>query len=635
MSQYIKKIQVNKNNSINEYYLQDPQIEKNIDDLNNVVFEGMPDANGYEYVDLGLPSGNLWATCNVGTDYSYSSGDKFAYGDIIPTSAALGWTDYKWCKSSQYALTKYNLNSTFGIVDGLSKLELIDDAARVRMGGDWQIPSIKDYQELFDYTTLSFESGYNCYKFTSKINGQIIRFYIEYYGGAYSGYRFQYWTSEINPTACYYGKVAYYSGGTANTRPYITDQYRYMNYSIRAVLHRGTKYYLKSDIDDKFNNIQNQISDLYNKEDKDTIYDDTELREKLDTVEDILFDKFIGEVGDVVLVNNDTLEKIAVKSDDLEQYKKSHFPIGIVVIPTSHNVYKTGEAAIISLKPMNYSTPQEGGTSEQDIRWGVCETDIVDLPNLDKVPYCGTSESQTNAVLGETAEAHLPSTNFSNAKCKHDETAYYNYNGPAEASPSPYLTDGTRNPMYYQTTSPASKNNCLADFDGRKNSDILLKTRGEKDYSSWKPDYDTLEDYQAVSCCDMYKTYGTEQGDWYLPSAGELGYLVARFKEINQAISKILQAYGNTYAVAVSSNYFWSSSEYSINGVRVVSTGNGNIDCYGKDKHCYVRAFTRLKFDEYPRPKNRLDDIIKRVNSLEQSITKEEMTEIFNSIYKQ
>ena len=40
--------------------------------------EPLPD--NHEYVDLGLPSGTLWATRNVGADKPEDIGDYFAWG---------------------------------------------------------------------------------------------------------------------------------------------------------------------------------------------------------------------------------------------------------------------------------------------------------------------------------------------------------------------------------------------------------------------------------------------------------------------------------------------------------------------------------------------------------------------------
>ena len=84
--------------------------------------------NGHEYVDLGLPSGLKWATCNVGASKPEEYGDYFAWGDTVPyyssqdpltwkegKSAGYDWSTYKWCKGSYKTLTKYCCESNFDI----------------------------------------------------------------------------------------------------------------------------------------------------------------------------------------------------------------------------------------------------------------------------------------------------------------------------------------------------------------------------------------------------------------------------------------------------------------------------------------------------------------------------------------
>ena len=62
--------------------------------------------NGHDYVDLGLPSGTLWATCNVGAEVSEGYGDYFAWGETEPKTV-YDWTNYKYCNGDSDQLTKY------------------------------------------------------------------------------------------------------------------------------------------------------------------------------------------------------------------------------------------------------------------------------------------------------------------------------------------------------------------------------------------------------------------------------------------------------------------------------------------------------------------------------------------------
>ena len=128
--------------------------------------------NSYDYVDLELPSGTLWATCNVGASKPSESGLYFQWGDTSGYTEeqigigdgkkkfALDWSDYKWGVAPNF--TKYK---TYGTI-----IELEGDAAHVNMGGDWHMPTPKQIQELIDNTTTDWttQDGINGKSFTSK-----------------------------------------------------------------------------------------------------------------------------------------------------------------------------------------------------------------------------------------------------------------------------------------------------------------------------------------------------------------------------------------------------------------------------------------------------------------------------------
>ena len=120
------------------------------------------DLNGHEYVDLGLPSGTLWATCNLGADKPEDCGDYFAWGDTIP-KAMYDWKSYRYANyvDGCYMLNKYCTDSYWGFngfVDSLTVLESVDDAALVQWGAGWRMPTKEDYSELFENTTYEWTS---------------------------------------------------------------------------------------------------------------------------------------------------------------------------------------------------------------------------------------------------------------------------------------------------------------------------------------------------------------------------------------------------------------------------------------------------------------------------------------------
>ncbi len=132
---------------------------------------------GKGYVDLGLPSGIKWATCNVGANSPEEYGDYFAWGETAPKTT-YNWSNYKYCNGTFDTITKYCTNSSYGTVDGKTTLELTDDAARVNWGGEWRMPTHVEVYELKNTNNCTWEwttqNGVNGYRVTSKINGNSI-----------------------------------------------------------------------------------------------------------------------------------------------------------------------------------------------------------------------------------------------------------------------------------------------------------------------------------------------------------------------------------------------------------------------------------------------------------------------------
>lgn len=112
--------------------------------------------NSHNYVDLGLPSGILWATCNVGAASPEDYGDHFAWGETT-VKTTYGWNDYKYCVGGDYdQLTKYCNRRDLGyngFTDTLSLLQPEDDAATVNWGDGWCTPTKEQWEELVNNTT--------------------------------------------------------------------------------------------------------------------------------------------------------------------------------------------------------------------------------------------------------------------------------------------------------------------------------------------------------------------------------------------------------------------------------------------------------------------------------------------------
>ena len=179
----------------------------------------------HEWVDLGLPSGTLWATCNIGATAPEEYGDYFAWGETEPKDY-YDWSTYKWCNSTDSRLTKYCTNSSYGyngFTDGKTELDPEDDAAWFNWGPSWRMPTWVQLQELDEncssvWTTLN---GVNGRLFTGP-NGNTLflpaagRLWgdesLNYVG--FSGYYWMRTLRSSTPGSAFY--LNFYSGGVAD-----------------------------------------------------------------------------------------------------------------------------------------------------------------------------------------------------------------------------------------------------------------------------------------------------------------------------------------------------------------------------------------------------------------------------------
>ncbi len=191
--------------------------------------------NGYAYVDLGLPSGTLWATCNVGANTPEGYGNYYAWGETS-TKYTYSWETYKYGTYNSedtwnYGMTKYNKS------DGKTTLDLSDDAAHVNWGGNWRIPTKAEQDELRNRCTWTWttRNGVNGYKVRGP-NGKSIFLpaagYIDGKNLDYVGNGSDYWSSsrysKNSSRACYNA----FSPTTYDWNYCV----RHYGFSIRAVL---------------------------------------------------------------------------------------------------------------------------------------------------------------------------------------------------------------------------------------------------------------------------------------------------------------------------------------------------------------------------------------------------------------
>ena len=186
--------------------------------------------NGHEFVDLGLPSGTLWATCNVGATSPEQTGLYFAFGETTGYSAE----QVKKGERS-FGELSYKARPTASIS---TDLELEEDAAHIHMGGKWRMPTKAECQELIDNCNGVWTDDYNGTGvagriFTSRVNGNSVFFPAAgdcYYSSVRSVGSFgNFWSASwCSPSLAWYLCFGFGS-------QYLSGDSRYCGYSVRGV----------------------------------------------------------------------------------------------------------------------------------------------------------------------------------------------------------------------------------------------------------------------------------------------------------------------------------------------------------------------------------------------------------------
>ena len=237
--------------------------------------------------------------------------------------------------------------------------------------------------------------------------------------------------------------------------------------------------------------------------------------------------------------------------------------IGVVVIPEGM-LPADGRARIIGLKPVN----KKGNASDSHVGMAWCVTSSgknTSLTDYDLVPITDNAGSTST---GSNGSGYLPSDKFTGSQSYVDGKA--KYSKTSNHIPSPYLGDDkTLNPEYSKAIS--GYNNALSDFNGLSNTEVLVGLGSN---------------YAAADSAWKYKDAANSNIQWYLPSMGELGFLMPRFNEINSAIESV-------GGVAVGGAHgFWSSSESSSDYAYYLLTNHGFVDnLYYKTSLYNVRVF--------------------------------------------
>ena len=196
--------------------------------------------NGFEYVDLGFPSGTMWATCNVGAETPEDWGLLFQFGRVDGYEYGDNNNQFRTNKQNKQDTGSKDIPlTTSGKVYNTGDiLDLEDDAAYINMGGKWRMPTKDELKELFNNTTRKVET-INRVKgmlFTSKINNKrlFVPFAGYWYNGSFAaaGSYAIVWSSQVHPSNVIYAcRLLCHSSGSAN----IDYNFRSDAFSVRGV----------------------------------------------------------------------------------------------------------------------------------------------------------------------------------------------------------------------------------------------------------------------------------------------------------------------------------------------------------------------------------------------------------------
>ena len=206
---------------------------------------------GVVAVDLGLPSGTLWASCNIGATSPEEFGDYFAWGATeawYSSQSPLTWktgkeTGYSWADAPYYTGngTSHSWSKYTG--SDYTTLQTTDDAAIANWGSSWRMPTQSDFNELLNNTDCTWETNFNNsgidgFKCANKTNPSVYIFLPgagRYEDGTLkaSGEQCHYWASTYQTNETYKGNYMFCNNNF--TAGLVTSYFRSLGMSIRPV----------------------------------------------------------------------------------------------------------------------------------------------------------------------------------------------------------------------------------------------------------------------------------------------------------------------------------------------------------------------------------------------------------------
>lgn len=307
------------------------------------------------------------------------------------------------------------------------------------------------------------------------------------------------------------------------------------------------------------------------------------------------FGPFVGRnTANGQIYYNPFMELLDILYDDMTISKEIYtdkIPVGLCVIPS--DFLPDRKARILSLLYITSSSTQGSSTGEV-LDWGPSGTNTP-LNNFNRVSGVDTAATGNydGTTITSNDKARLPydSSAVSSSRIENlvDSGCYWNsrsYSGPY--APSPYIpksnSDSTRI-LCSAYADPNGGTNCLSDLDGEANTKLLCSLGSS---------------YAAANACANYipKDSTFSAGRFYLPSMGELGFVIARAYSINNKLGEMVNVYTTSHVQTFQYNrVYWSSTEYDANYARALSADNGNVAYVDKKNHgsnVYIRAMAKI-----------------------------------------
>lgn len=276
--------------------------------------------------------------------------------------------------------------------------------------------------------------------------------------------------------------------------------------------------------------------------------------------------------GDIIAFNNadNTMAFIKPEAYTMEIATK-YTPVAVVVIPQTHT--SDNKVVGVSLKAMSTTSPVNGSVDTNGIVWGRG----IDVINKRDYIVCINIEDNNNpsATIANATMSYLPSDKFFNGEASVDNIVdvYSKWNKAAGTyTPSPYLIDGKQSSRYVTS----EVNNAL--------NDMSVK------------DFTLMDNGTAGRVCSQFNVpLYMGVGQWYLPSVGELGYMVTRAESISYALSQIKNTNRTLAALLVTEKPYWSSTLNEVgDSAWCVNISNGLVAKSSVENENYVRAFARF-----------------------------------------